>query len=224
MSEGEKWPWAGQKIPAPIGGPPAGGYLAAMSAIPASLDHLEGTTISEILKCAISRFVNPYALLVPPDDVSVKVRDRFLEAVDKYGLGSQEVVDFVAQCQRDGTIKSGFYRICKDLGMLFEVNSMSEEFVLARRQWNDCGIAAFQLDDVSGLHWSQITEGVNSRSPVPTIHGYVSRGAIQGGQLTRFCCYDKEPHDLEVCLTENDNSPAMFKELTRRAGPKPERV
>jgi|SRR5665213_896754 len=102
------------------GDAPAGGYLAEFTGIPATM------TVSDILDTAIRIYVDPDALQVPPDDVNVKVVDRLFETIDRYGLGSEELVDFVARYQKVGTIRAGFYRICKDLGIKYEASRVAQ--------------------------------------------------------------------------------------------------
>jgi hypothetical protein len=95
------------------GDAPTGGYLAEYDRIPATM------TVGDILDTAIRIYVDSDALQVPQDDVNVKVVDRLFETIDRYGLGSEELVDFVARYQKAGTIRAGFYRICKDLGIKY---------------------------------------------------------------------------------------------------------
>jgi hypothetical protein len=95
------------------GGEPTGGYLAAYDQIPAAM------TVGDILDTAIRIYVDPDALQVQPDDVNRKVVDRLFETIDRYGLGSEELAGFVARYQKVGTIRAGFYRICKDLGIKY---------------------------------------------------------------------------------------------------------
>jgi len=92
---------------------PARGYLNALAGIPATI------TVGDILDTAIRIYVDPDAVQVSPDDVTVKVVDRLFETIDRYGLGSDELVNFVAKYQKVGTIRAGFYRICKDLGIKY---------------------------------------------------------------------------------------------------------
>jgi hypothetical protein len=103
-----------------------GGYLGRFASVPASLDGVEFSTIREILQRAIAKYVDPSAAQVPPDDVNCKVVDRLFETIDRYGLGSSELVDFVAKNQSAGTIRAGFYRICKDLAIKYAEGPMAQ--------------------------------------------------------------------------------------------------
>lgn len=108
-------PRAPKSAPAEANTAPAGGYLAAFAAIPATVEGHEGTTIGAIVASAIAKFVDSNAMQVAPDDTSVKVVDRLNQIIDSTGLEGATFVDYVARYQKETTIKAGFYRLCKDL-------------------------------------------------------------------------------------------------------------
>ena len=108
-----KAPRASKAKVAEVASAPAGGYLATFDTVPATFAGVEGTSIGAIVRDAVGKFVAPEAVL--SDDATVKVSDRLLSVIDQNGLEGPIFVEFVARAQKDGSIKAGFYKICKDL-------------------------------------------------------------------------------------------------------------
>ncbi len=97
----------------------------------------------------------------------------------------------------------------------------NDQTVSVRRQWNDWRDAEYRLSDISGLHWSRISGGVNAPAPQPFIHGYVLCDQMLGGELAHSCRHGSGPHEIKVCIVKKMNKPAVFKQLQQIAGPKP---
>lgn len=94
---------------------PAGGYKAMFASIPApTIAGLEGDTVGAILDNAIAKFVDPNAV-VEGDAAGTKVIDKLNATIDANGIEGEVFVDLVAKAQKQTAIKSGFYKICKDL-------------------------------------------------------------------------------------------------------------
>lgn len=110
-----KAPRAPKAKPAEAATAPSGGFLTAFAGVVVALEGTEGGTISAILETAITKLVDPNAMQIAPDDVNVKVVDRLHQVIDQHGLEGATFVDYVAKYQKEGAIKAGFYKICKDL-------------------------------------------------------------------------------------------------------------
>jgi hypothetical protein len=94
--------------------------------------------------------------------------------------------------------------------------------VWVRRNWNGDGLdrAAYRLDDISGVHWSQDSGGqVNGfarRSPRPMVMGYVHCDAMVKGEVAHSCMHGPPPHSIKVVVVAKDNPPAVMR-LVRQA-------
>jgi len=77
--------------------------------------------------------------------------------------------------------------------------------VTVRRQWSSYLSADYLLDDVDDLHWSDVTGGINVRTPRPFIHGYVLCTQMIRGDLDHSCAHGPPPHRIKVCLVKVDN-------------------
>jgi hypothetical protein len=66
--------------------------------------------------------------------------------------------------------------------------------VAVHRQWNDWRMASYRLRDVSGLHWSNESGGVNATSPQFFVHGYVWCDRKFGPIATRSTRSSASPH------------------------------
>lgn len=73
------------------------------------------------------------------------------------------------------------------------------------------------------FHWSEVSGGVHARSPYAMIHGYMSCDALISGDLAHSCRHGRGPHSIKICVVRKDNDPAVFKQVSTLAGPKPER-
>ena len=60
---------------------------------------------------------------------------------------------------------------------------MTEEFVWACRQWNDYRQAKYRLENLRGVHWSNLSGGVRRPSPHYFLHAYVMCDGMVDGDL-----------------------------------------
>lgn len=94
---------------------PAGGYLKAYNdyGIKVRVDALGGDLS---LANVIDQFVLADAEYTPKgSDTKRNVKADVLTTIDQNGLEASVFIDFLAQQQRDGGVKAGMYKICKDL-------------------------------------------------------------------------------------------------------------
>lgn len=92
--------------------------------------------------------------------------------------------------------------------------------VWVRRHWNDSLGALYRLDDVTNWHWTDVSGGVQTRSPRPFLHGYVMCDAMLDGDLSHSCRHGPPPHRVKICFVQKDNSRWLFEEVKRRAMPR----
>ena len=95
-------------------------------------------------------------------------------------------------------------------------HAVSEQTVKVRRQWNDHRIATYRIADVHGLHWSEMSGGINARAPREFLSGYVLCDEMLGGELAHSCRHGRPPHQIKVCVTKKDNSKGVYATLLRR--------
>jgi ribosomal protein S27AE len=89
--------------------------------------------------------------------------------------------------------------------------------VYIRRQWNHWETAYASFDDLDGFRWDTFSGGYQEESPEPFIYGYIWCNNIIG-EIGHSCCHGEGPHQIKVCIVEEDNSPEMFKQLLSFAG------
>src|SRR4051812_24087609 len=77
--------------------------------------------------------------------------------------------------------------------------------VWVRRQFDDHRHAAYRLADISGLHWSQFSGGLQSRANRSYLHGYVFCDGMIAGKLAHSCRHGPPPHRIKVCITKKGN-------------------
>ncbi len=77
--------------------------------------------------------------------------------------------------------------------------------VRVRRQWNDYRLAAYPLSEVEGLHWSDISGGIQATAPRSFVHGYVWCDRMIAGELAHSCAHGRGPHRIKVCITKKHN-------------------
>jgi hypothetical protein len=80
-----------------------------------------------------------------------------------------------------------------------------EIIVTVRRQWNDWREARYRLRDIEGLHWTDVSGGVNARAPRALIHGYVWCNGMIDGELAHSCQHGEGPHRVLVCVVKKAN-------------------
>jgi hypothetical protein len=77
--------------------------------------------------------------------------------------------------------------------------------ISVRRQWNDWAIARYKLKDISRLHWSDFSGGINATAPQLFVHGYVLCNQVIDGELSHSCRHGPPPHLIKVCITKKGN-------------------
>ena len=94
--------------------------------------------------------------------------------------------------------------------------------VTVRRHWNDWRTLNVRRSDLSDLHWSSLSGGVNKPSARPFIHGYISCDVILGNSnFPHSCQHGTGPHRIKVCIVKKDNTKAVMDMLVTELGPRP---
>lgn len=101
---------AKESAPAPAA--PAGGFLKALEGIKVAVEG--GTEVG--LMDVINTFVAADATYTEKgSDTPINVRAKLAEIVDAVGLEGGQFTDFIARRQKDGLVKAGLYKVCKDI-------------------------------------------------------------------------------------------------------------
>ena len=96
---------------------------------------------------------------------------------------------------------------------------MSEELtIVVRRQWNDWREAVYRINDISGLHWSEVSGGVQAVAPRPFLHGYVMCDGMTSGELAHSGTHGNCPHRIKVCILKGRNTQEVYQRLAAQAG------
>ena len=103
-----------------------------------------------------------------------------------------------------------------------EIPAEDNEIVHVRRHWNDWRIAEARFGSLSEFHWSSISGGVQSLTPQPFIHAYVSCDQVEG-DIAHSCLHGRGPHSIKVCIIKKDNEKPMWARIEAIVGPKPGR-
>ena len=82
--------------------------------------------------------------------------------------------------------------------------------VIVRRQFNDWRTATYRVDDLSDLHWSDVSGGVRARANREYLCGYVFCDAAIEGELAHSCRHGEGPHQIKVCVVKGDNTKATY--------------
>lgn len=88
-----------------------------------------------------------------------------------------------------------------------------DSLVTVRRQWNDWRLASVKIEDIDGLHFSDMSGGVRGRSPRPFLHGYIACDAIVDGEVAHSCRHGRGPHWIKVCVVKKDNTKETYERL-----------
>jgi len=94
--------------------------------------------------------------------------------------------------------------------------AVSEPTVKVRRQWNDDNIATYRVSDVSGLHMSDVSGGIEARANREYLCGYVACDAALEGAVSHSCAHGQGPHRIKVCIVKKDNATRIYHLLLRR--------
>ena len=97
---------------------------------------------------------------------------------------------------------------------------IESDWLQVRRHWNDWRKAKVRSCDLESLHWSSVSGGAGVISPRPFIHGYVWCNKIVGA-ISHSCQHGPGPHRILVCVTQTDNSKALFRKLLALVGDSP---
>ena len=89
-----------------------------------------------------------------------------------------------------------------------------DDLVEVRRQWNSRRLAYVRREDITGVHWSRSSGGLNHRCPRPFLHGYVWCNAIVRGSLSHSCKHGPAPHLIKICITKKGNR-SLFLQLAQ---------
>ena len=65
--------------------------------------------------------------------------------------------------------------------------------------------AAYRIADVSGLHWSSRSGGLQRRANRLYLHGYVWCDAMIVGAVAHSCRHGPPPHRIKICIVKVDN-------------------
>lgn len=89
-----------------------------------------------------------------------------------------------------------------------------DDLVEVRRQWNSRRLAYVRREDITGVHWSRSSGGLNHRCPRPFLHGYVWCNAVVRGSLSHSCKHGPAPHLIKICITKKGNR-SVFLQLAQ---------
>jgi hypothetical protein len=70
--------------------------------------------------------------------------------------------------------------------------------IWVRRQWDDYRIALYSLEDLSRVHWSLTSGGVQAPAPQPFLHGYVQCDEAIEGELPHSGRHGPCPHSIKI--------------------------
>jgi hypothetical protein len=93
---------------------------------------------------------------------------------------------------------------------------MTPDLVYVRRQYNDQSIAGYRIQDLSGLHWSNVSGGIQARANRAYLCGYVWCDAAVEGAVAHSCRHGEGPHHVKVCVVKKDNSKATYARLLKQ--------
>lgn len=102
-----------------------------------------------------------------------------------------------------------------------DTSAMHEQFIWARRHFNDWRKARYSLDAIDRPHWTSISGGVGAVAPRPLLHGYDRCDAMLEGDLAHSCAHGRGLHRILVCVTKKDNDPRVYAMLAVQAGSRP---
>ena len=77
---------------------------------------------------------------------------------------------------------------------------MRADLVYVRRQYNDHSIAGYHVEQLSRLHWSDVSGGVRARANRPYLCGYVWCDEAVEGAVAHSCAHGEGPHHVKVCV------------------------
>ena len=90
------------------------------------------------------------------------------------------------------------------------------DVVTVRRRFNDPRTASVRVADLRELRVHNDAGGVCSPLPRPFLHARVWCDHLLDGQSIHSCDAATAPHELELCILEQDNAPLAYAGLTRQ--------
>ncbi len=88
--------------------------------------------------------------------------------------------------------------------------------VRVRRRWNDPVSAVASIGRLRELKVRNDPGGVCSPLPRGFLYARVWCDQLAGGDALHACDAGSAPHEIEVCVLDRDNPPAVMLELRRR--------
>lgn len=80
----------------------------------------------------------------------------------------------------------------------------NDPVVHVRRQWNDQYEGTVRQSQISGLHWTCESGGINAVAPRAFLHGYVWCTDVVGS-ISHSCRHGPPPHAIKVCVVKKSN-------------------
>ena len=92
----------------------------------------------------------------------------------------------------------------------------ADDLVTIRRRWNDPASARAPRNALRDLRIRSEPGGVCGPLERPFLHARVWCDHLVGDQALHRCESATAPHELEVCILERDNAPALYAGLLPR--------
>lgn len=92
---------------------------------------------------------------------------------------------------------------------------MNNEVVRVRRRFNDPCAACVRVANLRGRRVQNDAGGVCSPIPRPFLYSRVWCDHLIDGERIHACDAATAPHELELCILEQDNPPDLYAQLLR---------
>lgn len=89
----------------------------------------------------------------------------------------------------------------------------TKEIVTVVRHPGDWRTADYLLENISDLHWSNASGGVQKNLNRVYLCGYVWCDEMEEGELAHSCLHGEGPHQIKVVVQKNHNSKTTYKKL-----------
>jgi hypothetical protein len=89
--------------------------------------------------------------------------------------------------------------------------------VYVRRDWNDRRIGKVRWSDLGNLRWDTVSGGTQIESRKPFVYAHVWCNRVQG-DIAHSCLHGPAPHNIKVCLIQNDNK-CFWNRIIKIVGP-----
>ena len=90
--------------------------------------------------------------------------------------------------------------------------------VYVRRDWNDQGLGRVRWSDLHSPRWDRVSGGAQVENPLPLLHAYVWCDRVRG-EIGHSCAHGPGPHNIKVCMLQDDNNRRIWRRLLQLAGP-----